>query len=92
MNIPIRLADVEPYEVGQLLYVTSGEYSNYGVVSVAKVLKAFVVADFLKTIHGRYVIGQTPLGHYTEVRLDYQRLVTEGYVKEMPARELWCHE
>lgn len=70
------MVDDEPYTVGQLVYATSGEYSSYGVLAIARVVKPFLVQDFTQKKFG-------------DIHVDYQRLVREGYLEDLTARELY---
>ena len=63
------------FQTGELVYVTSGEYSDYSVSFIARVLKPFDARAF------------TTKTTYAE-RLDTARLLTEGVLEELPAREL----
>ncbi len=78
-----RLDDYEPFLVGQLLYVTSGVYSDFGVTSIARVVKDFSARDFQVSRSSYYGEG---------FDVDYERLTREGFVEELVARELWIGE
>jgi hypothetical protein len=69
----------EPFAVGELIYLTSGVYSAFGVLGVYKVLKAF----YANTFDTNNAPG------YFKTRIDYTRLETEGFIEPLAARELW---
>lgn len=71
--------DAERFEVGQLVYVTGGVYSDYGVSCVARVVKPFRCADWVLVRRSSWEQPQIDLGE----------LVAQGYLEELPARELW---
>lgn len=67
------------YSEGEYLIVTSGSYSDYVIEGLFKVLKDFNALDFK---------SGKKTGFY-EPMIDLIRLLKEGYLNEIPNRELW---
>ena len=76
------------YKKGTLLIFTTGDYSNYGIEAVCRVLKDFTqeeVGDpFLKTVKRDDIWGL----FFRESFVNF--LATKGYIEEVQYEE-WCY-
>lgn len=81
---------MKPIHAGELIVLTDGSYSDYHMHFVAVALRGFDLAEACE----RY------LTHFPEQRKRYGAdttqfgwwLITEGYLEEKAARELWFGE
>jgi hypothetical protein len=69
-----------PFTVGETIYLSSGSYSDYEVFGVYVVRKPFDVENFKTACR------------YSDKRIDYARLESEGYIERVHAREIWVGE
>lgn len=67
------------HKAGDLLIVTSGAYSDYGIEDVVQVLKDFDEKDFTREFEERW----------KSYRIDIPLLVTQGFIKPLLYKEMW---
>ena len=75
--------DIKKYSKDQIVYITSGSYSDYYVNGIFRVLKDFT-KDMFET---------TPFERNKNVKgFDYAAAITGKYLEELDAVEIWSGE
>jgi hypothetical protein len=74
----------ELFSKGDLVVMTSGCYSDFGITGLVRALRDFTIGD-IKGLAGAYRPDK-----YSGHRISLQVLVDAGWVEELPSRELWC--
>ena len=71
--------EIHKYKIGQMIVFTNGEYSDYGIIALGKVLKDFDLREFIK--ENRDNRGQLEIGILT-------MLETKGFVTTLHYGEI----
>lgn len=72
----------EPFNEGEFFFTSFGEYSDYTVSQLFRVLKPFKVQDFVTKKKRNSWAGE-------QKTVDIEKLENENYIEPLISRELW---